>query len=126
MSGSATQVPHTTAISIILHESNPLTTFCKVTSCLPGHYFEPFSSVVPRFEMRFPLACPVKAEIVSPYCGILINTGVDNPIVSFTQPLEIGEFKASGEALDIHGLYKGIRTPFLHPHLGSSSALFCP
>ena len=44
-----------------------------------GHYFEPFSSAVPRFEMRFPLARLVKAEIVSPYYGILINTGMGSP-----------------------------------------------
>ena len=47
-----------------------------MTSRLRGHYFEPFSSAVPRFEMRFLLARLVKAEIVSPYCGILINMGV--------------------------------------------------
>ena len=91
MSGSATQVPHTTTESIIFHESNPLTTFCKVTSRLPGHYFEPFSSVVPRFEMQFSLARLVKEEIVSPYCGILINVGVYNPTVPFAQLLGIGE-----------------------------------
>ena len=38
------------------------------------------------------LAHLVEAEIVSPYCGILINTGVGNPTVPFTQPLGIGEF----------------------------------
>ena len=92
MSGSATQVPHTTAESIIFHESNLQTSFHNVTSHLPGHYFEPFSSAVPRFGTRFSLARLVEAEIVSPYCGILINTGMGNPIVSFTQPLGIGEF----------------------------------
>ena len=92
MSGSATQVPHTTTESIIFHEYNPLTTFCNVTSHLPGHYFEPFSSAVPCFETRFSLARLVEAEIVSPYFGILINTGVANPIVLFTHPLGIGEF----------------------------------
>ena len=79
MSRSATQVPHTTVENIIFHESHPLTSFCKMTSCVPGHYFEPFLSAVPRFEMRFPLARLVKAEIVSPYYGILIDTGVGNP-----------------------------------------------
>ena len=87
-----TSTAHTTAQSIIFHESNPLTTFCNVTSRLPGHYFEPFSSAVPRFEMRFPLARLVTAEIVSPYCGILINMGVGNPTVPFAQPLGTGEF----------------------------------
>jgi len=69
-----------------------LTTLHKRTSHLPNHYIEPFLSAIPRFEMRFPLARFVKAEIVSPYHGILINTGVGNPIVPFTQPLGIGEF----------------------------------
>ena len=65
------------------------------------------------------LARLVKAEIVSPYCGILINTGVGNPTVPFARPLGTGEFKASGEAFDIRGLYKGGKdslfspTPFL-------------
>ena len=63
-----------------------------MTSRLLGHYFEPFLSAVPRFEMQFPLARLVKAEIVSPYCGILINTGVGNPTMPFAQPLGIGEF----------------------------------
>ena len=40
-----------------------------MTSCLPGHYFEPFSSAVPHFETRFSLARLVEAEIVSPYDG---------------------------------------------------------
>ena len=31
--------------------------------------------------MRFPLARLVKAEIVSPYCGIFINTSMGNPTV---------------------------------------------
>ena len=53
-----------------------------MTSRMSGHYIEPFLSVVPRFEMRFPLARLVKAEIVSPYSGILINTGVGNPTVT--------------------------------------------
>ena len=87
-----TGTTHTAAESIIFHESNPLTTFCNVTSHLPGHYFEPFSSVVPRFKMLFLLARLVKAEIVSPYCGIHINTSVGNITVSFTQPLGTGEF----------------------------------
>ena len=37
------------------------------------------------------LARPVKAEIVSPYRGILINAGMGNPTVPFTQRLGIGE-----------------------------------
>ena len=63
-----------------------------MTSHLFGHYIELFLSAVARFKMRFPLARLVKAEIVSPYCGIFINAGVGNPTVPFTQPLGIGEF----------------------------------
>ena len=87
VSGSTTQVPHTTVESITFHESNPLTTFCNVTSRRPGHYFEPFSSAAPHFETRFPLARLVEAEIVSPYCGILINTGMGNLTVPSARPL---------------------------------------
>ena len=36
---------------------------------------------VPCFEARFLLARLIEAEIVSPYCGILINTSVGNPTV---------------------------------------------
>jgi hypothetical protein len=61
-----------------------------MTSRLLGHYFEPFSSAVPCFEMRFPLARLVEAEIVSPYYGILINAGMGNPTVPFTQLLGTG------------------------------------
>ena len=60
-----------------------LTTFCKMTSHLFGHYIEPFLSTVPCFEMHFPLARLVKVEIMSPYCGIFINAGVGNPTVPF-------------------------------------------
>ena len=63
-----------------------------MTSYLSGRNFEPFSSAVPRSETRLSLARLVKAEIVSPYCGILVNTGLGNPTVPFTQPLGIGEF----------------------------------
>ena len=63
-----------------------------MTSRPSGHNFEPFLPVAPRFETRLPLARLVEAEIVSPYYGILINTGVGNPIVSFTQPSGAGEF----------------------------------
>ena len=38
-------------------------------------------------------------------------------------PWEQASFKVSGEALDIHCLYKEIRIPFLHPRLLSFSAL---
>ena len=87
MSGPVTHTPHTTAENIIFHESNPLTTFCSMTSRLPGHYFEPFLSAAPCFETRLLLARLVEAEIVSPYYGILINTGVGNPTVPSARPL---------------------------------------
>ena len=45
-----------------------------------------------RFEAQPLLTRLVKAEIMSPYCGILIDTGVGNPTMLFTQPLGIGEF----------------------------------
>ena len=83
-----TSTTHTTTESIIFYESNPLTTFGKVTSRLPGHYFEPFSSVVPCFETRSLLVRLVEAEFVSPYWGILINAGMGNPTVPFAQPWE--------------------------------------
>ena len=101
VSGPVTHTTHNRRENIISHGPNPLTTFYNVTSRLAGHNFGPFCSAVPRFEMRLPLARLVEAEIVSPYCGILINTGMGNPTVLFTQPLGIGEFKASEEALDI-------------------------
>ena len=72
----------------ILHEFHPLTAFCNVTLRLFGHNFEPF---VPRFKTRLLLARLVEVEIVYPYRGILINEGMGNPTVSFTQPLGIGE-----------------------------------
>ena len=92
-----------------------------------GYNLEPFSSATPRCETRLLLARLVEAEIVSPYCGLFINAGVGNPTAPFARPLGIGEFKASGKALDIHGLYKGLRIPFLYPHVGSSvPELQCP
>ena len=39
-----TSTKHKTVESIIFHESNPLTTFCKVRPRLPGHYFEPLTT----------------------------------------------------------------------------------
>ena len=74
----------------ILHEFHPLTASCNVTGRPFGHNFEPF---IPRFKTRLLLARLVEAEIVSPYRGILINAGMGNPTVSFTQTLGIGELK---------------------------------
>ena len=64
--------------------------------------------------MRFSLARLVEAEIVSPYCRILINTSVGNQPRHLHGPWGQASFKASGEALDIHCLYKEIRIPSLH------------
>ena len=90
MSGSAKQVPHTTVESIIFLESNLQTTFCSVTSrrrlVIISNHFLAFRSM---FQDAVLLARLVKAEIVSPYCGILINTGLGNPTVPFcTSPWE--------------------------------------
>ena len=62
------------------------------------------------------LARLVKAEIVSPYSGILINTGV------VTQPLlGLPDYRqvqtATERTLDIHPLYKGTRLLFFPPVL---------
>ena len=80
VSCSAKQIPHTTAESIIFHESNPLTTFGNVTQ---RHHPVIISNRFFVLPLRYAvsLARLVKAEIVSPYCGILINTGMDNPTV---------------------------------------------
>ena len=67
------------------------------------------------FRDAVSLARLVEAEIVPPYYTILINMGVGDPTMPFARPLGIGEFKASGETLDIHSLYKGIRIPFPSP-----------
>ena len=107
-----THTTHNRRENIIFHESNPLTTFCNMTSRLSGHYIEPFLFVVPHFEMRFPLARLVKAEIVSPYCGILINTGVGNPTVPSIRPLGNKRVLRRVGVLDIRCLYKEIR---VHP-----------
>ena len=88
MSGSAKQVPHTTAESIIFHESNLLTTFYNVISrpC-PVIISNRFSACRSTIRDAALLAHLVKAEIVSPYCGILINTGMGNPTVPPAWPL---------------------------------------
>ena len=56
----------------------------------------------------------VKAEIVSPYHGILINTGTGNPTVPSWHLGNKRVYRASGEALDPCRLYKEIRTPLFH------------
>ena len=88
VSRSAKPVPHTTAESIIFHESHMLTTFCNVTSrpcpvIISNHFLAGHSI----FHDVALLARLVKAEIMSPYCGILINTGMGNPTVLPARPL---------------------------------------
>ena len=47
-------------------------------------YLEPFFGLPAlRFNTQLPLTHLVKAEIVSPHCGILINTYLGNPTVPF-------------------------------------------
>ena len=92
VSGPVTHTIHNHRDNIFLHESNLLTAFYNMTSRLSGHNFKPFFVAAPNFETRLPLACLVEAEIMSPYCGILINTGVGNQNVPFAQPLGIGEY----------------------------------
>ena len=63
--------------------------------------FEPFfsTSYCTYCETIF-LACLVEAEIVSPYHGILINTGVGNPTAPLARRLGNKRvYQASGEAL---------------------------
>ena len=63
------------------------------------------------FSEAVSLARLVKAEIVSPYCGILINTSVRNPTLPLARFLGNRQvFKAHEEAFDIHRLYKGAQT----------------
>ena len=54
--------------------------------------FESFLlSYLSAFSEAVSLARLVKAEIVSPYSGILINAGMGNSTVLFIQPLGTGE-----------------------------------
>ena len=92
VSGPVTHTIHNRRENIFLHESNLLTAFYNMTLHLSSHNFKLFSSAAPCFETRLLLARLVEAEIVSPYYGILINTGVGNPTVPFTQPSGICEF----------------------------------
>ena len=93
VSGPVTHTIHNHRENTILREFHPLTTFCSMTLRLTSHNSKPFFVFdTPRPETRLPLARLVKAEIVSPYRGILINAGMGNPTVSFIRPLGIGEF----------------------------------
>ena len=64
---------------------------------MTSHHGQAFIRIVLLFHLSafseaVSLARLVKAEIVSPYSGILINTGMGNLTVMFIQPLGIGEF----------------------------------
>ena len=58
-------------------------TLCSGLIIISNRFYPPAS----RFEARSSLTRLVEAEIVSPYCGILINTGLGNPTVPFARPL---------------------------------------
>ena len=81
--------------------------------------FEPFFSTCYYTSCEaVSLACLVEAEIVSPYHGILINTGVGNPTALSTRRLGNKRVsRASGEAHGFYCLYKEIRIPLFHPRL---------
>ena len=82
MSGSAKQIPHATVERILSAQIQSTDVLRSVTS-RHGHAF---IRIVLLFHLRVfseavSLARLVKAEIVSPYSGILINMGVGNPTV---------------------------------------------
>ena len=56
-----------------------------------------FGPPASRFNTQLQSTRLVKAEIMSPYCGILINTSFGNITVLFARPLGTGEFKGSRE-----------------------------
>ena len=78
MSGPITHTAHNRRQNIIFHKSNLLTTFLQHDITSARSLYRTVMSAIPCFEMQFPLARLVKAEIVSPYCRILINTGMGN------------------------------------------------
>ena len=70
------------------------------------------------FSEAVSLARLVEAEIVSPYHGILINTGVDNPTAPLTRRLGNKRvYQAGGEAHSFFRPYKGTRIHLFHPRL---------
>ena len=92
VSGPVTHTTHNRRENIFLHEFHPLTAFWQRDITPDRSQFRTaFVFDAPRPETRLPLARPVKAEIVSPYRGVLINVGMGNPTVPFIQPLGIGE-----------------------------------
>ena len=80
VSGSAKQIPHTTVERITSAQIQFADVFRSVTSC----HGQAFIRIVllshhNAFSEAVSLARLVKAEIVSPYHGILINAGMGNP-----------------------------------------------
>ena len=72
----------TTAVEYSILRVQSADNFYNVTSRSPGYLFRTVSyPTIPRFKAWSLLARPVEAEIVSPYCRILINTSVGNPTV---------------------------------------------
>ena len=93
MSDSTKQIPHTTVESTISHKSNLLTTFHNVTTRhSPVIIRTVFLNQHCTYREAVFLTRLVEAEIVSPYHGILINTGVGNPTVLFYTALGAGKF----------------------------------
>ena len=93
VSGSVEQLPHTTAKGIILNQKTwyvSTDSFASETSRLATSLSQIiFQPSILRFETHPLVTRLVKAEIVSPYHGILINTGLGNPTVpSITAPEE--------------------------------------
>ena len=109
VSCSAKQIPHTTLERIIFHESNPLTTFCSVTS---RHH--------PVIISNHFLACRFKTRshwhVLSKQRSCPLIAGFSSTLAWITQPfcwhdsLGIGMFSGLGGAFDIHRLYKGAMT----------------
>ena len=82
MSGSAKQIPHTTVESIIFHKSNLLIAFYSMMSHHGPVIIRTVFITCRRTYREVVLSARlVEAEIVSPHCRILINTGAGNPIV---------------------------------------------
>ena len=92
----------------------------------PSLYSNCFTSHLSAFSKAVSLARLVKAEIVSPYSGILINTGVGNPTVPVgTSPLSKASPKRSWGGLLVFNLF--IKRPRLDSFLSISikSASHC-
>ena len=80
------------AKNTILHESNLLQLFMTLYHACSVIISNRWLAHRPTSREAVLLARLVKVDIVSPYRGILINAGMGNPTVPFTQPLGIGEW----------------------------------